>query len=64
MPVRHRKTRKDLAFFAKQKGLEPIDIAKALEERDLEFSSDPEVWGQLESAIEDYAERNKKEEEE
>lgn len=56
-PVRHRRSKKDLAQFAAQHGLQPVDIAKALEQKELAFSSDPETWPQLEEAIEEYAEK-------
>ena len=55
-PVRHRRSKKDLAQFAAKHGLEPVDIAKALETKGLAFSSDPDAWLQLEEAIEEYAE--------
>lgn len=55
--IRRRKTKKDLAEYALTKGLSPSDIAKALEEAGLEFSSDPETWGDLTKAIETYADK-------
>lgn len=59
--IRRRKTKKDLAEYASSLDLSPSDIAKALEAKDLEFDSDPNVWEDLTSAIKEYADNKAKE---
>jgi hypothetical protein len=62
--IRRRKTKKDLAEYASSQGLSPMDIAKALEEKNLVFDNNPDVWPQLEEAIKEYADKLELEEEE
>lgn len=60
--VRRRKTKKDLAEYASEKGLSPSDIAKALDIAGLEFSSDPDAWEGLTYAIQAYSDQKYKKE--
>lgn len=56
VPVRRQHTKKEIAEFAKEQGLQPSDIAKAFELAGVEWSGDPDQWDIMTGAITSYKE--------
>lgn len=56
-----KRTRTELANYAKIIGLKPIDIKAAFDAEGIEFDEDPEQWDNMTSALDKYAQNMKKE---